>query len=175
MSWFLDILAIIIILNIGYKGFNNGFIEELGGLLGLVTATLVSLSKSSAIAFQLQRMLKIDEHIVLFFSYIVLFFFVVVLFKILTKFVKIAFLSKRNHLINHILGFTFGILKGTIILISLFWFVSILPLQKWTKIINENSMLISYSNDFRISIISFFNWEDPISLGESYIKNFTQP
>ena len=175
MPWFLDILAILIIFNIGYKGFNNGFIEELGSFLGLVTATLISLSKSTAIAYQLQRMLKIDEYIILFFSYIILFFFVIVLFKILTKFVKIAFLSKRNNLINHILGFTFGILKGTIILISLFWFVSILPLQKWTKIINENSMLISYSNDFRISIISFFNWEDPISLGESYIKNFTQP
>ena len=69
----------------------------------------------------------------------------------------------------------FGIVKGTVILISIFWFVSILPLHKWTNIINEKSILISYSNDFRLLIISFFNWEDPIALGEAYVKYLTHP
>ena len=41
--------------------------------------------------------------------------------------------------------------------------------------INENSKLITYSNQIRLSVISFFNWEDPVTLSESYIKKITQP
>ena len=33
----------------------------------------------------------------------------------------------------------------------------------------------TYSNQIRLTVISFFNWEDPISLSESYIKKITQP
>ena len=40
---------------------------------------------------------------------------------------------------------------------------------------NETSKLINYSNVIRTSIISFFNWDDPVSLGESYIKDIIQP
>ena len=53
--------------------------------------------------------------------------------------------------------------------------VNNIPLQKWTNIINNNSRLITYSDQIRISIVSFFNWEDPISLSESYVKELTQP
>ena len=75
---------------------------------------------------------------------------------------------------NHTMGFFFGIIKGATLLIILVWFISILPLQKWTDIINKNSKLITYSNQVRTSVISFFNLEDPISLGEYYIREITQ-
>ena len=73
------------------------------------------------------------------------------------------------------MGFFFGMVKGATLLITFVWFISILPLQKWNNIINQNSRFITYSNEVRLSVISFFNWEDPISLSESYIKKITQP
>jgi len=172
---FLDILAILFILFIGYNGFTKGLIEELGRLLGLICAILISVSKSTYLAIELSRIFKLNEQVLFYFSYIALFFITLIISRILTKFVHIAFISGNNRLMNRTLGFFFGSLKGAVSLIALIWFISILPLQKWTNIINENSRLAGYSISLRIAVISFFNWEDPISLSESYIKNLTQP
>ena len=62
---------------------------------------------------------------------------------------------------NNTMGAFFGMAKGVIILIISVWFISILPLQRWTNKINKNSKLIKYSHIIRVSIISFFNLEDP--------------
>ena len=64
--------------------------------------------------------------------------------RVITKFAHIAFLSVENRIMNHIMGSIFGMIKGGISLIIFFWFISILPLQKWTPIINESSKLINY-------------------------------
>ena len=175
MPLFLDSLAILFIVIMGYSGFTKGFIEELGRLLGLIFAIFISMSKSAPLANQLSSMINYDGQILLLFSYLLLFIMSIICSRILTKFFHIAFLSLDNRLMNHSLGFLFGIFKGVIILMTFVWFVSILPLQKWTNIINNNSRLITYSDQIRISITSFFNWEDPISLSESYLKELTQP
>ena len=175
MPLFLDSLAILFIIIMGYSGFTKGFIEELGRSLGLIFAIFISMSKSASLANQLNEMINYDGQILLPFSYILLFIMAIICSRILTKFFHIAFLSVDNRLMNHSLGFLFGTFKGVMILITFVWLVSILPLSKWTNIINNNSRLITYSDQIRISIISFFNWEDPISLSESYIKELTQP
>ena len=116
-----------------------------------------------------------SESLLLSLSYALLFILSICVGRILTKFAHIAFLSVENRLMNHTMGFFFGMVKGSILLISFVWFISILPLQKWNTVINENSNFVIYSNQIRLSIISFFNWEDPISLSESYIKKITYP
>lgn len=175
MPSFLDSLAIFFIIIMGYSGFTKGFIEELGRLLGLIFAVFVSMSKSVAFSSYLSTFIEFKESILLSLSYTLLFILSICIGRILTKFAHIAFLSAENRLMNHTMGFFFGMVKGAIVLISFVWFMSILPLQKWNTIINENSKLIIYSNQIRLSVISFFNWEDPISLSESYVKKMTQP
>ena len=175
MPLFLDSLAIFFIIIMGYNGFTKGFIEEIGRLLGLIFAILVSISKSVPLANQLNTMINYDGQILLPFSYVLLFITSIIFSRILTRFAHIAFLSVENRLMNYSLGFFFGMFKGVVILITFVWFVSILPLQKWTNIINKNSRLITYSDQIRVSVVSFFNWEDPISLSGSYIKEITQP
>lgn len=175
MPSFLDSLAIFFIIIMGYSGFTKGFIEELGRLLGLIFAVFVSMSKSVAFSSYLSTFMEFKESILLSLSYTLLFILSICIGRILTKFAHIAFLSAENRLMNHTMGFFFGMVKGAIVLISFVWFMSILPLQKWNTIINENSKLIIYSNQIRLSVISFFNWEDPISLSESYVKKMTQP
>jgi len=175
MPSFLDSLAIFFIIIMGYSGFTKGLIEELGRLLGLIFAIFFSLSKSIALSSYLSTLIDYKESILLPLSYTLLFISSICIGRILTKFAHIAFLSVENRLMNHTMGFFFGMVKGATLLIALVWFISILPLQKWNKIINENSKFIAYSNEIRLSVISFFNWEDPISLSESYIKKITQP
>ena len=175
MPSFLDSLAIFFIIIMGYSGFTKGFIEEFGRLLSLIFAVFVSMSKSVAFSSYLSAFIDYRESLLLSLSYALLFISSICIGRILTKFAHLAFLSVENRLMNHTMGFFFGMFKGATLLISFVWFISILPLQKWNNVINENSNFVMHSNQIRLSIISFFNWEDPISLSESYIKEITQP
>ena len=159
----------------GYSGFTKGFIEEFGRLLGLIFAVFISVSKSVAFSSYLSVVIDYRESILLPLSFALLFILSIFIGRILTKFAHVAFLSVENRLMNQTLGFFLGMVKGATILISFIWFISILPLQKWNNVITENSNFVIYSNQIRVSVISFFNWEDPISLSESYIKKITQP
>ena len=175
MPPFLDSLAIFFIITMGYSGYKKGFIEEFGRTLSLVLAVLISMSKSTSLSNYLTTTFNYESTYLLAFSYLVLVIISIFIGRIITKFAHIAFLSVENRIMNHIMGSLFGMIKGGISLIMFFWFISILPLQKWTNIMNESSILINYSNVIRTSIISFFNWEDPVSLGESYIRDIIQP
>jgi len=111
----------------------------------------------------------------IFLSFALLFTAALFAARVLTKLVHIALLSKSNQLMNGSLGFIFGSIKGCFILMVFVWFIAILPLQKWTMIIEGNSRIAQQGNKFRSALVSFFNWEDPVSMSESYIKQLTQP
>tara|TARA_Y100001970_G_C14207563_1_gene844966 strand:+ start:477 stop:1004 length:528 start_codon:yes stop_codon:yes gene_type:complete len=175
MSFFLDSLGVLFILFIGYSGFKRGFIEELGGLIGLVFSIIIAMSNCADLTIKINKIILFDHWFSVFFSFSLLFSIAILFFRILTRLVQIALLSKYNLIMNRSIGFVFASIKGCIILMIFFWFIEILPLAKWELIIYQNSRLAGLSQRSRIKIIQFFNWEDPISLSESYIKNITQP
>ena len=53
MHWLLDSIAVIFILFWGVKGYKNGLIEELGRLIGLVAAIMISISNSSNLSIKI--------------------------------------------------------------------------------------------------------------------------
>tara|TARA_Y100001970_G_scaffold262620_1_gene347078 strand:+ start:14 stop:535 length:522 start_codon:yes stop_codon:yes gene_type:complete len=173
MLWFLDVFFVLFILFQGYRGYYHGFIEELGRLAGFILAILVSISYTAKFAVLLNQIYIFDNWITFSFSF--LFIITLLLVRFLTKMFHFAFLSHENQLMNQVTGFVFGTTKGFIIIIVFIWFIALLPVKKWTNFIEESSSLAKIGNEFRISIVSFFNWEDPISLGEAYIKQVTQP
>ena len=175
MSWFLDGLALLFIVLLGVVGFRRGFIEELGRLIGLIFAILISVSNSAKFSVKLNDVLPTDEWMSMFLSFSLLFAVTLMGARILTKLVQIALLSKSNHWMNRSLGFVFGSIKGFFIMMVFVWFMAILPLQKWSDIITANSKFAQKSNQIRIIMVEFFNWEDPIALSESYLKQLTQP
>ena len=175
MSWFLDGLAIFFILFLGVVGFRRGFIEELGRLIGLILAILISVSNSAHLSVKLNEILPTDEWLGLFLSFSLLFATTLIAARVLTKLVQIALLSKSNQWMNLSLGFIFGGIKGFFIFMVFVWFLAILPLRKWSAIIEANSKLAQKSNEFRIQMVEFFNWEDPVAMSESYLKQLTQP
>ena len=175
MSWFLDGLAIFFILFLGMTGFKRGFIEELGRLVGLIIAILISISNSAVFAKKMNEILHMDEWVNLFLSFSLLFSVTLIATRVLTGLAQMAFLSNSNRWVNLSLGFIFGGLKGTFILMVFVWLLAILPLQKWSKIINTNSRLAQKSNDYRVWLVDCFNWDDPVAKSESYLKQLTQP
>ena len=175
MTWFLDGAAILFILFLGYVGFNRGLIEELGRLIGLIIAILISMSNTKSISDKIVGIVGFDDWIIKILTFTLLFIAAIVFTRLLTKMLNIAILSKNNQMMNQSLGFTFGAFKGFFIIMTILWFIALLPKQKWTSFIGKKSNILIISNQFRISIISFFNWDDPVELSESYIKQLTQP
>ena len=175
MTWFLDGAAILFILFLGYIGFNRGLIEELGRLIGLIIAILISMSNTKSISDKIIGIAGLDDWIIKILTFTLLFIATIVLTRLLTKMLNIAILSKNNQMMNQSLGFTFGAFKGFFIIMTILWFIALLPKQKWTSFMGKKSNILIISNQFRISIISFFNWDDPVELSESYIKQLTQP
>ena len=175
MTWFLDGFAILFILFLGYNGFNRGLIEELGRLIGLIIAIIISMSNTKSVSDKIIGIVGLDDWIIKILTFSLLFIATIILTRLLTKMLNIAILSKNNQMMNQSLGFTFGAFKGFFIIMTIFWFIALLPKQKWTSFMGKKSNISKISNQFRISIVSFFNWDDPVELSESYIKQLTQP
>ena len=175
MAWFLDGFAILFILFLGYNGFNRGLVEELGRLVGLIIAILISMSNTKSVSEKIIGIVGFDDWIIKILTFTLLFIAAIVFTRLLTKMLNIAILSKNNQMMNQSLGFTFGAFKGFFIIMTIFWFIALLPKQKWTSFMGKKSNISKISNQFRISIVSFFNWDDPVELSESYIKQLTQP
>ena len=112
-SW-LSILDIIILLLIGwgaYKGFKNGVVKELAGLIGFVLAIWAGFSLAFIFADFYKEKFEIPSSIIpviAFLSAFVLMLVVVILLgKVLDKIIKGAALST----FNKIMGLVFGVLK----------------------------------------------------------------
>ena len=175
MTWFLDGFAILFILFLGYNGFNRGLVEELGRLVGLIIAILISMSNTKFVSEKIIGIVGFDDWIIKILTFTILFIVAIILTRLLTKMLNIALLSKNNQMMNQSLGVTFGSFKGFFIIMSIVWFIALLPKQKWASFMEKNSKISRISNQFRSSMVSFFNWDDPIELSESYIKQLTQP
>ena len=175
MTWFLDGFAILFILFLGYNGFNRGLIEELRRVIGIIIAILISISNTKSVSDKIIGIMGLDDWIIKILTFSLLFIAAITLTRLLTKMLNIAIISKNNQMMNQSLGFTFGAFKGFFIIMTILWFIALLPKQEWTSFMGKKSNISKISNQFRISLVLFFNWDDPVELSESYIKQLTQP
>ena len=175
MSLFLDGLALLYMLLNGTIGFTRGLVDELGRLIGLIFSILIAISQTVNISSLILNKIDIEPWLVILLAFSSVFALILVFSRIITKLFQIALLSKANKWINNLLGFLFGVLKGFFIITVFVWILIILPLDKWTNIIEKNSRVFHISTNFRINIVSFFGWEDPIIYSENFIKDLVQP
>tara|TARA_Y100001954_G_C15622634_1_gene508598 strand:+ start:154 stop:681 length:528 start_codon:yes stop_codon:yes gene_type:complete len=175
MSWILDVLASVYIIFLGYNGFNRGFIEEVGQLIGLTLAIAISISWASDLSIKLSEMFAIDNWLPNLLAFTFLFIASLLVARLFTLMLNISLVSSGNKLVNKILGFVFGSLKGLVVFTVFIWLIDLLPLDKWSYYIQKNSKLAQHSTNYRKNVVSFFSWEESISIGESYIKEKTQP
>ena len=85
MTWLLDGFSILFILFLGYNGFNKGLIEELGRLIGLIIAILISMSNTKSISDKIIGIVGLDDWIIKILTFTLLFIATIVLTRLLTK------------------------------------------------------------------------------------------
>ena len=175
MSWFLDGLAFLYMLLNGTLGFTRGLVDELGRLIGLVISILVAISQTVNISNLILDKIDLEPWLAVFIAFSGAFAVILISSRLITRLFQIALLSKANIWLNSLLGFLFGMLKGFCIITVFAWLLIILPLDKWTNIIEQNSKFFHITTNFRSSIVNFFGWEDPINYSENFIKDLVQP
>ena len=171
----LDIVIIFFIVYSAIKGFFSGFLEQIGQTLGLVISILVSFTYSIKFSEYFIEKVPLEIETFYFLTFSFIFSLTLILTRIIFKTAQIIFLNQNNDWMNKSLGAVFGFLKGIIIITMLFWFISILPLNKWNSYINKYSILAEYSYNIKLGVVEFFHWDENLIKIEAYFKNITQP
>ena len=172
MVLFLDMLAIFFMALNSFIGFNRGFIEELGRLLGLLLSSVIASNFYVGLGTILTQTLPADPWAMFVLSYIVIFLTALFGVRVITKLIHFMFLSKSTKWVNKLLGGFFGFVKGAIIVTMFFWMFELVPDKNISNAILNNSISADKLVKIRKVIISTFNWNDPIKKGETSINNF---
>ena len=172
MVLFLDTLAIFFMALNSFIGFNRGFIEELGRLLGLLLSSIIASNFYVGLGTILTQTLPADPWTMFVLSYIVIFLAALFGVRVITKLIHFMFLSKNTKWVNKFLGGFFGFIKGAIIVMMFFWMFELVPDKNISNAVLNNSISADKLVKIRKVIISTFNWKDPIKKGETTINNF---
>lgn len=146
---FVDIIIIVIILFFGYRGFKNGLIRELGGLVALIAGIFLAIRFSDLIFSITEKHVNVDAELIPVISFAIIFIAVVVVVlmfsKVLDKFVKVIKLDW----LNKIAGVVFSSAKTVIILGGLFFLTNqiIASLNFSSKALLTNSTLYNLMID----------------------------
>ena len=70
------------------------------------------------------------------------------------------------------MGTSFGLAKGLLVIMIFFWMIELLPNRDNADIIIKKSNLAQKLIYARKSIITTFDWDDPVDLGEKTIREF---
>lgn len=126
----IDLVLGIFLLIIAFFGFKKGFIASIIQLAALIIALLIVAQISPHIAFFLITKFQFSELAAAIVSYLLVFIAIGFLAKltivILHKIVKLF----KIGFINHILGFLFGLLNGTLVLTFFLLLINISPFRQ---------------------------------------------
>ena len=172
MVLFLDTLAFLFVALNSFIGFNRGFIEELGRLLGLLLSSIIASNFYVGLGTFLTHILPSDPWAIFVLSFVIIFLGSLFGIRLITKLIHFMFLSKSTKWINKFLGAFFGFIKGVVIVMIFFWMFELVPNKKISDAVLINSFSADKLISFRKSIISTFNWQDPVKKGESAINKF---
>jgi len=168
----IDALATFFIITMGVIGFRRGLVEELGRLLGLIFATIFALRLYVSLGLSLTSWVPVDTWLLFVLSFILIFIGILLLTRMVTKLLHFLFLSKSTKWVNRVMGIIFGIAKGILTLMIFFWMFELMPNRETSKIVTTQSKIAKRMIGIRKSIVSTFNWKDPVTNGEETIRSF---
>ncbi|MEX1014893.1 MAG: CvpA family protein, partial [Candidatus Paceibacterota bacterium] len=112
----IDIIILVPLLFLGFRGFKNGLVREIFGLVGLVLAIFFSFQYMAEFATLIREQLYTKSPYVPYFSFGILFLLVLLFVQVIIFFteslLKIAFLSLPNRL----LGSLFSAFKAALVI-----------------------------------------------------------
>lgn len=158
----LDIIFIIPIVWLAYKGFSKGLIIELATLAALVLGIYASLHFSYLTADFLKENFEMNQKYLGILSFIITFILVVIVLnligKLLEKIIDLVALS----FLNKGFGGFFGVLKAVIFLSFIIYFVNKFDKNRYifSSALTSESMLYTYVENVAPAIIKFYNGID---------------
>ncbi len=133
----LDIIILIPIIWLMYRGYQKGFIIELSSLVALILGIYFAINFSNFAADFLARNFNIGDKYLSIAAFVVTFMVVVfgvfMVGKILEKFVDILLLG----FVNKLAGAAFGVIKAAFLISVVFWIINSFDISK--TIIKEQS------------------------------------
>jgi uncharacterized membrane protein required for colicin V production len=138
-------------------------------------AALASMQYYVGLAEALQGILDFDPFLLLMLGFVVIFVAVLVFIRILTWLAEKYLIAERLKLFNQSSGFIFGAFKAIVILIIVIWFVELIPVQKWSLTLYNQSSMVRTLTGVRNTTVSLFGWDDPVRTGEEFIRGIIVP
>lgn len=142
MFSFLDVLVGVFLAWWGYLGFKRGLVEELSRLIGIVSAFLIAQKYSGQLVIALRRYIELDSSALMVASSLVLFSLVLIIVRFFSQFFHQFVVTKSSRVVDKIFGISFGVLKGSLIVVLLVWGLSISPKNEWSLIMQNSSTMI---------------------------------
>lgn len=174
MVLFIDALIVFFIMVLGLLGFRRGLIEEFGRLLGLSLASILAFSQYVKLGNVFLKVVSMDAGIALISSYVLIFLTVLFTVRIFTKLIQFMFLSKSTKWVNRLMGSFFGLTKGLLLVLVIFWVMELLPQGNITTILQKESRLAPRLKSVRQNIINIFNLDNPVDGGSEYIQKLLE-
>jgi len=171
---FFDLFATTYLIFLGFGGFKHGFIIEIGKIVGLIITLLISFLYYIDLADILQQEFSINPVATLVISFFTIFSLTFIITRIIIGIVDQILGFKKTRYFNQIAGFCFGVFKGIIIITFVLWIFELLPYQKWTDTLYDNSTIARSVRYVRDTTVDTFGWEEPINEGRVHIKQLIE-
>jgi len=172
MILFIDGLALFILLVLAIIGYQRGFVEELGRLLGLFLAMLGALRLYLPMGNLLVGRTDWDGKFVLTLSFIMIFLLILFLLRLVIRMIQLMILSRSIKLADRLLGFIFGFGKGSLIMIIIVWLLAAAPAKSWVGTIQHESRLYLKFESGGNLIVQLFSLEKNLSTGQKVLRKF---
>lgn len=168
---FFDLFAATYLLFLGFSGFKNGWILEIGKIIGLIITLWVSIEFYIELAEVIQQEISFDPVATLFISFIIIFTLTFIITRIVIALIDQIIGIRKTRFFNQLLGFFLGMFKGTIMVLVVLWTFELMPYQKWTDTLYTNSTIAHKLRQARDTTIDYMGWENPINEGKAYIRS----
>jgi membrane protein required for colicin V production len=166
---YFDIFTATFLFFLGYSGFKRGFVVEIGRMIGMIFTLWVSITYYVDFAEILQKEISINPLAILYICFFIIFSLTFILTRVIVYLIDQAIGIRKTHLINQLIGFVFGVLKGMIPIAILLWALEILPAQKWVDSLFESSKIARTVRYVRDTSVDLFRWNDPIDDAKDYL------
>ncbi|MFQ6673289.1 MAG: CvpA family protein [Fidelibacterota bacterium] len=170
MNHIFDLTALLIIGAMAAVGYNRGFLEELGRIIGLIVSSIASLKYYEPVAGWLQARVLVDPKILSFFSFLAVFLAFLFTIRLLTKMLQVFMLSQGIRWANKSLGLVFGGLKGLVSVMVILWTVDIAPNPQYFNGLKIDSYVYRHLSGYRKWVVHSFGIEDSVAKSESWVK-----
>jgi membrane protein required for colicin V production len=172
---FLDALGGMILVWFGYRGFKKGLTGEIGHVVGLLGAVIISMSWYVSLGGILSNLLPVHGYVIIGIAFSALFFPILIFFRIVFKLIEFFISTAGLNPLNNGLGLITGLVKGVLILSMVIWGLELINNSRWTDIVQSNFKYASKLSDIRKTVCQRFGWEDPVIRGSRFIEEWLSP